>query len=267
MRHRRCNHATLFLLALFLTACGGGPTVASGPAPATDAEWRTLGTPRPDPLPGAARVTISSFEVAGASPWRHEGPVDATLAVAELATAGLLQRRDVHFVERRRFSAAAAAERAGLPRPPGRPPVGVSVGAEFGVTAVYIPISQDLASLEVRLTDLESGDVAGTTRLQVSAGGDPVEMGRSMVSGILEVLDELDRRPTWDDHDANVGSSDRVAPTAIANFLRGLAFEDVWRWEDARVAYQAALEGDFPEARAALARTARLRLGGTLAES
>lgn len=193
--------------------------------------------------------------------------MEATLAIAELATAGLLRRRDVHFVERRRFRAAADAERAGLPRPPGRPPVGVSVGAEFGATAVYIPISGDLASLEVRLTDLESGDIAGTTRLQLPASADPVEMGRSMVAGILQVLDELDRRPTWDDPDANVSSSDRVAPTAIANFLRGLAFEEVWRWEDARVAYQAALEGGFPEARAALARTARLRLGGTLAES
>jgi hypothetical protein len=210
---------------------------------------------------------VSSFDLAGAFSWRHEGTIDPTLAIAELAVAGLLQRQDVHFVERRRFSAAAADERAGLPRPASRPPVGVSIGAEFSAAAVYIPITADLASVEVRLTGLGTGDVAGTTRVQIPAPAGPVELGRAMVTGILEVLDELDRRPSWDDPRANVRDSNRVAPEAVANFLRGLAYEESWRWENARAAYQAAIGVDFPEAEAALARTARLRLGGTLAES
>ena len=88
-----------------------------------------------------------------------------------------------------------------------------------------------------------------------------------MVRGILEVLDGLNRRPAGDDPESNVRDPGRVAPDAVANFLRGLAFEERWRWEDARAAYQAAVGGGFPEAEAALARTARLRLGGTLAES
>jgi hypothetical protein len=177
----------------------------------------------------------------------------------------------VHFVERRRFGVAAEAERNGLPRPAGRPTVGVSVGAELAAMAVYAPLTSDFANLEVRLTDLATGDVAGATRVQVPINGDPVVLGRALVRGVLEILDDLERLPAWDDPmattGANVAGGEGVPPDAIANFLRGLSFEEVWRWEYAREAYQAAARADFPEAAVALARTARLRLGGSLAES
>ena len=43
---------------------------------------------------------------------------------------------------------------------------------------------------------------------------------------------------------------------------------ELWNWEEARRGYQAAAaDPAFYEATAALGRTARLRLGGTLAES
>ena len=254
-------------LLVVLSACAGAPTATPGPTPATEAEWRALRTPRPEPLPGAARVAVTSVDFLGAYTWPHEGSVSADLGVAELAIAGLLRRPDVHFVERRRFGAAADAERQGRPRPAGRPPVGVSPGAEFAAMAVYAPLSGTLASLEVRLTDMRTGDVAGATRVQVSASADALLMGRALVEGILVVLDGLGRLPVWDDPQANAPGADRVGSDAIDNFLRGLAYEEAFRWEYARDAYQAASQADFPEADAALARTARLRLGGTLAES
>jgi len=48
-----------------------------------------------------------------------------------------------------------------------------------------------------------------------------------------------------------------------------LASEEAWNWEGARVGYQeaGALESAFFEADVALARTARLRMGGTLGSS
>jgi hypothetical protein len=89
---------------------------------------------------------------------------------------------------------------------------------------------------------------------------------------ILALLGDLGRLPAWDDPvaeaspDAYVASG--VPPAALADFLSGLAAEERWRWEGARVAYRsAARAGGFFEAEAALARTARLRLGGTLGES
>ena len=254
-------------LTVALSACAGTTIGSSVVAPATEAEWRELRTPRPAPLPGAARVTITSVEMLGAYPWAYAGTVGADLGIAELAVAGLLRRRDVHFVERRRFATAALAERNGLPRPAGRPVVGVSVGAELSAMAVYAPLTDEFASLEVRVTDMETGVVAGTTRVTVPAEADPVVAGRALVSGVLEILDDLERLPEWDDPIANAARDHRVAPEAIASFLQGLSLEEVWRWEDARRAYQSATLSDFPEASAALARIARLRLGGTLAES
>ena len=54
----------------------------------------------------------------------------------------------------------------------------------------------------------------------------------------------------------------------VERFLRGLAAEELWNWEGARRSYEAATASPgFLEAEAALARTARLRTGGTLGES
>lgn len=257
----------VLLLAALLSSCSLGYGTSSGHRSQSEAEWRALGTPRPTPLSGATRLTVTSFDLGDRDLDLETVGIDASVAVLELATAGLLRRRDVHFVERRRFSVAAAAERTGLEPPAGRPPVGISVGAEFAAAATYAEVTTELASLEVRLTSLQTGEVVGATRLQVTPGADAVQLGRSMVSGILAVLDELNRRPLWDDPMAATRESERVREDILANFLQGLAYEEVWDWEEAREAYQAAVDVDFPEAAAALARTARLRLGGTLAES
>jgi hypothetical protein len=99
---------------------------------------------------------------------------------------------------------------------------------------------------------------------------DAVRLGRQIVAGALGLLDELGRRPAWRDPlgDANSLATRGVPTGALEHFLTGLAAEERWRWEEARRGYQSALEvAPFYEAEVALARTARLRLGGTLAES
>jgi hypothetical protein len=199
--------------------------------------------------------------------------VTSELGVAELAVAGLLRRRDVHFVERRRFSAAAEAERRGEAKPAGQPPAGLSPGAEYSASAVWTPMGTDRAIVDVRLTHLETGDVAGAARVSVPVGTDPVTLGRAVVAGILSVLTDLGRRPAWEDpagadtQGANAMTAAGVSPEAVRHFFLGLASEEVWDWEGARRGYQSATSDPaFYEAAAALARTARLHLGGTLGE-
>lgn len=227
--------------------------------------------PRPEPLPGAVRLTVAPVRFAGAFPWPEATRVAPDIGVAELVAANLLRRRDVRFVERRRFDAAATAERRGEPTPPNQPPAGVSTSAELELVVTWLPSTPGDANLEVRLTRLETGDVDGTTRVIIPRDTGPVSVARSIVAGTLDLLDELGRRPAWDAAAAgvNVGTADRVSDEALRHFLRGLAFEETWSWEGARRGYQQALaaDPDFHEARSALARTARLRLGGTLAES
>ncbi len=261
---------------LVLVAACGGRTSTGGGDPATEAEWRELRTPRPEALPGAVRITVSDVTFAGSYPWPGDARVEPGLGVSELVAAGLLRRRDVRFVERRRFAAAVAAERRGDALPAGRPPAGVSPSADMALAATWIPAGPGEAFVEVRLTRLETGDVEGTTRTVISRAAGPVELARSVVAGALDVLSGLDRLPEWDDPlaspapgGANAEAGGRVSTVALRHFLRGLAAEEAWRWEDARRGYQRALADDpgFHEARAALARTARLRLGGTLAES
>lgn len=261
----------VLLLCAAVTVSGcGGVTSGAGPEAATDAEWRALRQPRPEPLSGAARVTVADVDFLGSYAWPPRAPVSAELGVAELVVAGLLRRRDVDFVERRRFSVAAEAERSGVRRHTGQPPAGVSRSAELSTTAVWIPTGDASAVVEVRLVRLETGDVAGATRVEVPPDADPVTLGRAIVDGVLDVLDSLGRLPTWDDPSgpANGRDSADVSTDAQVAFFRGLAAEEIWRWEEARRAYQEATsDADFHEAAVALARTARLRLGGTLAES
>jgi len=184
--------------------------------------------------------------------------------------AGLLRRRDLELVERRRFNAAVDAERAGTPRPAGAPPAGVSRGAEMLATIVWLELGAQ-ASLEVRLTRPQTGAVAAGRRRMIPADADPVGAARAIVSTILEALDELSRRPAWDDPvPASAPAEYRpsgVSPAAVGRFLQGLAAEERWNWEGARRSYEAAAGAGFFEAEAALARTARLRNGGTLGES
>ena len=259
------------LLALAATGCGGAAANGGGAGTASPEEWRALREPRPEPLPGAVRLTVSPVRFAGSFPWPDAVRVGPEIGVSELVAANLLRRRDVHFVERRRFDAAATAERRGDPAPPNRPPAGVSTSAELELVVTWLPSTPGDANLEIRLSRLQTGDVDATTRVVVDRNADPVTVARSVVSATLDLLDEVGRLPEWDAGavGANVEPGDRVSTEALRHFLRGLAFEETWSWEGARRGYQQALVADpgFHEARSALARTARLRLGGTLAES
>jgi len=264
--------ATLCVVAAWLTACGGGPSAGTPPSPASEAEWRGLASPRPTPLPSAPRISLAEVELLAQPTWPSGASIAARLGVTELVVAGLLRRADVRFVERRRFGAAAEAERTGAARPAGAPAVGVSPGAEITVGVTRVPLGPAGTSLEVRLTETATGRVVGTRRTTVPAAADPVGLARSAVATILGALDDLGRLPAWNDPIPGAAPS-QYAPSgvpagALASFLDGLASEERWRWEGARVGYQAAARAaGFFEAEAALARTARLRLGGTLGES
>lgn len=259
----------LAILGALAGACGA-PGVGEI-APATDAEWRTLATPRPTPLPGAPRLSLSTVQLLGDPPWTGE-PLPDSLGLAGLVVAGLLRRPDVQFVERRRFAAAIAAERSGARRPPGAPAAGISPGAELTASVAWVPLTADRASVEVRLADAETGAVVQTNRALVPEEAEPVGLARTIVAAILTALDDLGQLPAWTD--PLPGAAPRqyvdsgVPARAVADFMAGLAAEDGWNWERARQAYQVAAESvGFFEAAVALSRAARLRLGGTLGES
>jgi hypothetical protein len=221
-------------------------------------------------------VSIGGVEILGQPAWGaaavQANDVATDVALSELVVAGLIRRGDVRFVERRRFAAAVAAEQSGVPRPAAAPPAGLSQSAEILASAVWFPLPAGGASIEVRLTESARGAVLGTRRTTLPPDADLVSTARVTVGTILAVLGELGRRPDWPDPVANAAperfAPSGVRPGAVSSFLTGLAAEESWRWEAARVAYQAAGESvGFFEAEAALARTARLRLGGTLGES
>ncbi len=254
--------------AALLAGCGAS---TPGTNSVSDAEWQALAVPRPTPLPGAVRLALAQVELLGEPAWPAEAGVPASLGVAELIAAGLLRRADVHYVERRRFSAAVEAERAGR-RPRGAPPAGVSPGAEISASVVWVPLGAGGGSLEVRLTDVASGRVVQTQRSLIPSDVEPVGVARAAVGTILRALGTVGRRPAWSDPLAGTAPDEYVASgvpsRALASFATGIGAEERWRWEAARAAYQAAAaSGGFFEAEAALARTARLRLGGTLGES
>ena len=261
--------------AALLGGCAASPPGGSGssaPPALSDAEWRALAAPRPAPLAGAPRLSLAEIQLLGAPPWPALDPLPAPLGFTELVVAGLLRRADVQVVERRRFGAAAEAERAGAPRPPGAPPAGVSPGSELTASVAWVPLGSDGGTLEVRLTETATGRVAATRRARVPADPEPVGLARATVGTLLAALDELGRLPAWDDPVAGAAPPEYavtgVPSEAVAAFVTGLAAEERWRWEEARVGYQAAARAaGFFEAEAALARTARLRLGGTLGES
>jgi hypothetical protein len=260
--------ATSLVLALWSCA---SPGVGSGGA-ATDAEWLDLATPRPVPLPGAPRVALGSIEAAGPLPWELATPVPLDLGLSELVVAGLLRRRDVEFVERRRFAAAAEAERSGRPRGPRAPPVGVSRGAELTAAVVWLPLGTGQAAAELRLASSATGAVVGSGRTTLPADSDIVGAARTIVAALLATLEETGRLPAWEDPIPQAAPGTFLATgipdSAVESFLRGLAAEEQWNWEAARRSYGAASASPgFLEAEAALARAARLRNGGTLGES
>lgn len=271
---RRGTYRPLQLLLLLapvaLAGCAGASSDPDEAAPvpdaATEAEWRALATPRPEPLDGAPRVGLATVEILSTPSWTLPAGMSPGTAVTELAAAALLERRDVRFVERRRFARAAEAERRGEPRPSGAPPAGVSPGAELLGAGTWVAPGTGSAWLELRLTDVATGGVVATGRTETAVDADPVALARALVASLEEALAEGGRLPAV----AAPRPPEGVPPpTATAAFLRGLAAEERWSWEEARRSYRSALEGAgaFPEARAALARTARLRTGGTLGAS
>lgn len=269
------RHAAEILCLASLTtgaaacASGGGPSSLDDRA--SDAEWRALAAPRPEPMDGAVRLSFSGVELSGAEPWSLTSRVPLDLGLSELVIAGLLRRRDVQLVERRRFAAAVEAERAGSPRADGAPPAGVSPGAEMAATVVWLPLGEQV-SLELRLARPQTGAVVAARRRVIPAGADPVAAARAIVATILSTLDGLGELPTWNDPVAGTAPAEYepsdVPEANVERFLDGLAAEERWNWEAARRSYESAAAGTgFFEAGAALARTARLRMGGTLGES
>lgn len=266
--------ALVLCAAAGTAACGGTSAPGAGPSPGTtasEAEWSQMATPRPEALDGAVRVSLGEVRILANDPWSTARLVDPGLGVAELVAAGLLRRQDVRYVERRRFAAAVEAERRGQPRPEGAPAAGVSPGAELIVAATWSALGLDSAFVELRVSDAQSGAVVGTWRGATANEADPTSLARSIVGGITSALEGLGRLPAWNDPVPRAAPSSYAASgvpaRAVEAFLRGLSAEERWDWEGARRGYQEAIaaggEGFF-EARAALARAARLRRGGTL---
>jgi hypothetical protein len=269
-------NAAATALTLIAVACAsaspGTPNSPGRDDVATEIEWRALASPRPAPLPAAVRLSFSGVVLPAGMDWTTSSSVSEELGLSELVVAGLLRRRDVEFVERRRFVVAADAERAGGARLPGSPAAGVSRGAELTATAVWLPLGGGRASLEVRLANLGTGAIAGARRTAIPADAERVGAARAIVATILETLDEIGRLPDWTDPleaAAPVAYQPAGVPeSAVEAFLEGLAEEERWNWEPARRSYQSAAGSvGFFEAAAAVARTARLRSGGTLGES
>lgn len=270
--------ALALLATAVLAGCGGAgggaaPGRAAAPPSASEEEWRALALPRPAALADAPRVSVATLEVVGRTTWTTPAGLEPTLGVTELVVAGLLRRQDVDFVERRRFAAAAEAERRGTPRPDGAPPAGVSRGAQYVARATWANLGGS-ARLDVRLAAAASGEVLATWRATTPPDADPVSLARLAVAGTLAALDTLGVRPAWEDP-IPASSPAAYQPAGVpagaaADFFRGLAAEEAWSWEAARRGYQGALAqaaAGFPEAAAALARTGRLRNGGTLGAS
>lgn len=250
--------------------CGGGVPGGISPEGGSEAAWASWNRPRPTPLPGAVRISVGEVALES-DPWQMGSPGAAALALQELISAGLLRRRDVHFVERRRFAAAAERERQGLPAPPGAPPVGTSPSAEIVLQGAWTRLPQLGEFFEGRLVETASGKLLRGFRIAIPSGTDPVALGRTVVGRILEFLEETNRLPSWDDPLASSAPRELrpsgIDPRAVGPFLEGVLAEDRYDWEGAFRGYQGALrEGgpEFFEAETALTRAARLRAGGSL---
>jgi hypothetical protein len=216
---------------------------------------------------------VGEVRILGTPGWSTE-PAELGLGMSELVAAGLLRRRDVQFVERRRFAAAVEAERRGVARPAGAPPAGVSPGAQYVLSATWASVGLDSAYVDLRLADAQSGAVVGSWRGATAPDADPVAVARRVVAGTLSALERLGARPAWQDPEALAAPAayraSGVSAAAASSFFRALSAEETWDWERARTGYQSALAAagpSFVEAAAALARAARLRNGGTLGSS
>jgi hypothetical protein len=216
-------------------------------------------------------VSFGEILILGSVDWGLPPTVSGPVALSEMMAAQLLERSDVEFVERRRFAAAAARERTGDLAPSGQPPLGTSRGAQLVLMGTWAPAGAG-AVADLRLTDAATGEVMKGWRTETDPAPDAVSLARAISGSLLAALAEMDRLPS--------GGGDMALPASYAPagvsgsaqqaFFRGLSADDRFDWEGARESYQQALELGGPafyEARAALGRTARFRLGGTLAES
>ncbi len=262
----------LAALPLELACASGGAPSPAPPTGASAAEWQALYQPRPAPLAGAPRIAIGELTLGEDKPWALTASVPAAIAIAELVGTELLRREDVQFVERRRFAEAAERERRGLPRGAGAPPVGTSPGTELILAGSQTPfLFGDSAQFNLRLVDPATSAVRAAWRMSVPRGGDPVALARRLTGSLVATLDSLATLPRWVDPVAaatpRAWSPSGVPLTAVDSYLRGVAAEDVYDWENARRAYQRAGElggSTFFEPGVALARVARLHAGGTL---
>ena len=256
------------LALLFLSTAASACTTAGGGGAAAAAGWEGLASPRPAPLAGAPRVALGDLaapEASGATP-----ALSSADGLLELVAAGLLRRRDVQFVERRRFSAAAERERRGIPPPAGAPPLGSSPGAQLVLSGSWLALG-DSAFLALRLIDPATGVNRTAWRVGVPAGADPTSVARVVTGTLLATLNELGLLPASSEGAAPATYQPSGVPLVAAEaFVRGVQAEDRYDWETARVAYQRAKELGGPgffEPDVALARAARLRGGGTLGAS
>lgn len=270
IRNASRSLALLAFLPLLAACASGGAPAGDTATPAEGGGWEDLAEPRPEPLEGAPRVTVAEMLLMEERPWGLDAPIPTSLGLTELVAAGLLRRRDVQFVERLRFSRAAEQERVGASRPAGAPPVGTSPGAEWLLLGSVAPLG-DSIYLDLRLVHTETGTDRTSWRTAVPRSSDPTALARTVVGSLVERLGELDLVPAWDDpipSAAPFPHRDTGIPAeAFALFMRGLAAEERYDWEGARSAYQEALRRGGPgffEPAVALARTARLRSGGSL---
>ena len=274
-RPQLVRHMTAIALVLVASACSSGrsSTSPAAPAVAEDAEWRRLATARVAHLTDAVRVSVGEILLIDENPWGLDTSLGASIGLSELVAMGLLRRPDVRFVERRRFAAAADAERRGENRPPGAPPAGVSPTPELILSATWVSFGAATAYLEGQLLDPASGRVEHTWRTETPREADPVGVARAIVGGLIAELGRMGRVPAWNDPIAQAAPTTfeptNISVSAVNAFLAGLDSEEAWNWEDARLGYQAAsaLDSGFFEADVALARAARLRLGGTIGSS
>lgn len=243
-------------------APSGAPPIA--PATPSEAEWEGLAVARPEPDADAPKITVLSAEAATTG-WSALGS-EAGFALQELVVAGLLERTDVAFVERRRFGPAALAARRGAPVPEGRPPLGNSPGARTGIRVTWSAVG-GVGRLTMTATEMETGRIGDSWSVDLPVDADPVGVSRAAVRSLVERL-HPPAIPSGDPATAYRPSG--VSAGAVLQFVRGVRAGDRFEWAAAGSAYRSALEtagADFEEARAALHRAARLRAGGSLAAS
>ncbi len=165
---RLVRHVSATALVLVVTACGPGRSSVSTASPSVvdDAAWQVLARPRVPQLTGAVRISVGEIALLEENPWGLGTSIPSSIGISELVATGLLRRRDVRFVERRRFAAAAESERRGERRAPGAPPAGVSPGPEFILSTTWVSFGAATAYLESRLIDPASGRVEHAWRTQ-----------------------------------------------------------------------------------------------------